>query len=73
MVQHGAAAGAYGIAIGGNAGGADLRIFAWGSGSALDSSNWTEHQFTVDAACPVGDVQKVSNADWDGDAHPDSY
>ena len=71
MVQHGAAAGAYGIAIGGNAAGADLRIFAWGSGSALDSSNWTEHQFTVDAACPVGDVQKVSNADWDGDAHPD--
>jgi hypothetical protein len=32
-VQHGAAAGSYGVAIGGSSSGADMRIFAWGSGS----------------------------------------
>ena len=69
-VQHGAAAGSYGVAIGGSSSGADMRIFAWGSGSVVDASNWTEHSFTL-STMGIGTVQKISSLDWDGDTNQD--
>ena len=69
-VQHGAAAGSYGVAIGGSSSGADMRIFAWDGGSVVDANNWTENSFTL-STMGIGTVQKISNLDWDGDTNPD--
>ena len=63
--QTGVAAGAFGVAMGGSPG-SDLTHWMFGSGSVLDSSNWTATTLSVDTI-GTGFVPKIASLDWDGD------
>ena len=67
--QTGVAAGSFGLAMGG-APGSDLHHWAYGTGSVLDSANWTHAAFSVEDSA-TGFVPKIASVDWDGDTNPD--
>ena len=67
--SHGVAAGSFGLAMGGTPG-SDLHHWAYGTGSILDSANWTHTAFSIEDSA-TGSAQKIASVDWDGDTNPD--
>ena len=67
--QLGVAAGSFGLAMGGVPG-SDFTHWMYGTGSILDSTNWTPTTFSVDTL-GTGFVPKIASLDWDGDENYD--